>query len=208
MKKAVVLTVLLAVAFVGVAQADIQVNWGGLTGFYNHTAVPGSPADPGDYLLSGGGSVMAYLIWSPDNAIDNLTLISAAVLVRPLVDGGNDILLNSFSVVNNPYADYAAGPAQYLNANFGGNTLQTGYIYARIFEGPVADLVYYNDGPIVSAAPYTFTGSEPPVLYDQNTGDPAAGGQCDQQLTVIPEPSTIMLSILGLGMIMVRRFRK
>jgi len=28
------------------------------------------------------------------------------------------------------------------------------------------------------------------------------------QLIVIPEPSTIMLSILGLGVIMVRRFRK
>jgi len=58
-------------------------------------------------------------------------------------------------------------------------------------------------------AAYSYTGSEPPVDYNHNLGDdPTWGGQCDQQLTVIPEPSTILLSILGLGVIMVRRFRK
>lgn len=206
MKKMIILTAMLAVAFAGAASADIRVDWSGGTGFYVHTATPGAPADPGDYLLAGGGSVMAYLIWSPLNAIDALTALPAIPGAVPVT--GDDIILDSFSVVNSPYADYSAGVSDYLNANFGGAVLQNGYIYARIFEGPVADGVYYNDGPIVAASTYLYTGSEPPQVYNHNTGDDAWGGQCDTQLNVIPEPSTILLSLVGLGVIMVRRFRK
>lgn len=207
MKKMMVLTVLLVFAVVSVAQADIRVNWVGFLGFYDHTETPGAPADPGGYILADGGSAPVYLIWSPDNVIENLLNISAVSEVRPVIDGGNDIVLGTFNGANSPYGDYDAGVNTFLDVTYG-ETLTTGYIYARIFEDALADLVYYNDGPIVAAAPYVFTGSEPPVDYNHNAGDPAAGDQCNQQLTVIPEPSTVLLSLLGLGVIMVRRFRK
>jgi len=205
MKKMIVLTALLAVAFAGVAQADIQVTWIGALGFYNHDVV-GAPAVPGDYILNEGGSAPAYLIWSPNNVIDSLFGLPAIPGV--VAATGDDIILATFNGANSPFGDYDAGTAVYTDLAFG-ETLATGYIYARIFEDALADGVYYNDGPIVSAAGYAFTGSEPPVLYDHNQGDdPVNGGQCTEQLTVVPEPSTILLSILGLGVIMVRRFRK
>ena len=206
MKKMIVLTALLAVAFTGIVQADIRVNWVGTVGFYDHTATPGSPADPGDYILNDGGSAPVYLIWSPNNVIDSLTnLLPVPGVVAAT---GDDIILATFGGAQTPYGIYDAAVNSFLDATYG-VTLTTGYIYARIFEDALADGVYYNDGPIVSAAPYSYTGSEPPVTYDHNTGDdPFWGGQCDTQVNVIPEPSTILLSLVGLGVIMVRRFRK
>jgi len=205
MKKMIVLTALLAVAFAGVSQADIQVNWWSNLGFYNHDVV-GAPTAPDDYILNDGGSAPAYLIWSPNNVIDSLTnLLPVPGVVAAT---GDDIILATFNGAASPYGDYDAGIAAYTDLAFG-ETLASGYIYARIFEDALADGVYYNDGPIVSAAAYGYTGSEPPVLYDHNVGDdPINGAQCDTQLNVIPEPSTILLSLVGLGVIMVRRFRK
>ena len=205
MKKMIVLTALLAVAFAGIAQADIQVNWWANLGFYNHDVV-GAPAVPGDYILNDGGSAPAYLIWSPNNVIDALTALP--VIPGVVAATGDDVILATFGGAASPFGDYDAGTSIYTDLAFG-QTLATGYIYARIFEDALADGVYYNDGPIVSAAAYAFTGSEPPVTYNHNQGDdPINGAQCDTQLNVIPEPSTILLSILGLGVIMVRRFRK
>ena len=205
MKKMIVLTALLAVAFAGAASADIQVDWLADLGFYNHGVV-GAPAAPGDYILNDGGSAPAYLIWSPNNVIDSLFGLPAIPGV--VAATGDDIILATLGGANTPYADYTAGVSVYTDLAFG-ETLATGYIYARIFEDALADGVYYNDGPIVAAALYSYTGSEPPQAYNHNTGDdPINGGQCTDQLTVVPEPSTILLSILGLGVIMVRRFRK
>jgi len=173
------------------AAADIQVNWLATLGFFANDAVdPGNPAVPGDYIRDGSqpgaGGVLAVLIWSPDATIDPPLATGASPAVGSPAGTENDVVLNVHTGAFAPFGDYSPGTTVYTNSSFGGANLQGGFIYARIFQDLSADAGdFYNDGMIVSAVPYLFTGGEPPVQYDHNSGDdPFFGGQLDSQLVV------------------------
>lgn len=164
---------------------DIQVNWVGGLGFYRFGASY-PPSDPSDYILhssqSTSGVALCQLIWSPDTTINPADPTNAANSWL----SGNDILLSAFTNTSIPYANYDVGTRLYSNSVYG-QTLQSGYIYARVFQdsnpGPGE---HYNDSPIFTGTVYQGMPPIPPQMLDHNQGDdPVYGGQLDHTMTNI-----------------------
>ncbi len=206
MRIANVVVVFFSLSVVVPIRADLQVNWLATLGFFAEDAAdPNNPSVPGDYIRDGSqpgaGGVIARLLWSQDNSFGTITSGGTGT-TEP-----DDIVLNTHLGAFSPFADYSAGTTVYTNVAFG-ETLQNGYLTAVINQDSAFDVGdYYNQGPIVSALPYNFTGGEPPVQYDHNTGDDAFfGGQLDSQ--VVPEPSAGGLFLVAIGGTLLRRKRR
>lgn len=195
LKKLLVTTVALSATL---AYGDININWFGSVGFYDNGTGP-SPADPGDYILSVFGSATAQLIWSPDATASALDPFNGA---NGWVSDG-EIVLNTTTAINSPYGDYSVGINLYTDAAFG-QTLDSGFVYARIFGGaaPIIGEFYNASRPL--DAPLYDPNQPAALSVNQNTG-PFIGDELDVE--IVPEPS--VLAFLGLaGLMMAVRRRK
>ena len=113
----------------------------------------------------------------------------------------------------------------YMNSHVGGNNINAGYIYARIFESAVPALdTWYASSAIYNTS--LFAVRPPPVgdplpapsEIDVVSGAPGVivgtgdfeGVQFNQMNDgqVVPEPSTLLLALAGAGLLVYRRFRK
>ena len=196
MKKAYVLTLVASLLLVNVASAQIYVNWAAGSGFY------WSATD--DPLMGAGGSVLAQLIWTPDETY------GAADFSDPSGNliGGNDVFLIDFVVNeadrhdgewgwfdNAPEPNDPAGPSG-------------GYIYARIFESlnpQVGDWYYVGDFNANQDRDSSSIPPDNPQFYAMNrdTAGEGLGDPIDDPLSgfnfqVVPEPGTIGLLALGM----------
>lgn len=187
------------------AMADININWRAQAGFYeNGTA----GAYPGDGIVFPSGSALAMLIWTPFNGgsptIDPVDITDIAGNYT----GGDDLWLDSLTLTypGNVTDEFAPFGNQeiYQNVNYGGTTLQGGYVYIRIFSDttPASGEYYFNGPTLLTTA---FVLNEAPQILEGNT-DNTNGNQLNQ--LIVPEPS--VLAFLGAGALMVaiRRMRK
>ena len=194
MKKAYVLTLVASLVVANVTSAQISIDWNAGSGFYWSAT--------GDPLMGVGGSVLAQLIWTPDETYGGADVNNANLV------GGNDVWLQDF-VVNE--ADRHEGEWGWFNdnPNFDDPAAPTdGYIYARIFAtlNPTVDDWYYvghftaNDNQDSSGWP-----PDPPQGYNMNRdtagaglGDPIDDPSSGFNFQVVPEPGTIGLLALGM----------
>jgi hypothetical protein len=194
MKKSVIVAVLAIAACV--SYADLNVGFRASEGFYEHTGATSIvPAGSGDSLL-------VQLLASPDTTQDQ----AYAGETHYLDPTGNDVWLMDYvwTEGTGEGSEWANFPSQqYL-----GGTYNDGwYIYARIFESdsPVAGTWYFA-GP-ADLQQDTTVPPGTPQDYNMNSG-PGFGDTPDQQVAVIPEPSTIMLALVGCLPIVARIIRR
>jgi hypothetical protein len=183
MKKVSLLVAVFAAAMM--AQAAINVNWAGSSGFYFN-------ANPSVGILGDatGNSTVAYLVYSTDTSIDSIgvggTLSADTMLASVTIT--EDGIANDGTMFDS-YAWFAD--------NYTG-TFSAGYVYAVIFQDNVigAGDWYYYTTPV---ALQDITGATPPQALQMNT-DLINGNAIDFGSTVaqvIPEPATF--GLLGLG---------
>ncbi|MBP7829356.1 MAG: PEP-CTERM sorting domain-containing protein [Kiritimatiellae bacterium] len=222
--------VLCALLACSVANADISVELNTAVGAL---MVHGGTTFDADALPAGS---MIQLVWSTLNAYSpsyTPYLQSDAQgnnIVQPGVGVNYWILWTGYTPVSaTPGTIESAadidGNFDYLNSHVGGNNVNAGYIYARIFDAaaPIVGTWYASSvifdtstfavrppapgdptpAPsamdVVNGAPSTFEGTGD---YEGVFFNPADHGQ------VVPEPSTIMLALAGVGLLVYRRLRK
>lgn len=199
MKKTILTTLFLVCATLS-ARADIGINWLASLGFYNNGTGP-APSDPDDYIGFVFGSWTAQLIWSEDGVVSEIDPFNAGAGYV----SGDEIVLRTLTGTGD-YGDYSApAPSVYEDSTYT-KTLDSGFVYARIFGG-TAPIIgeYYNASPVLAADLYS---ESAPALQqlDHNQGDDGIiGGELDR--LIVPEPSTLaFLSLGGLALAWRRRF--
>lgn len=203
---------LMSVFVVGSANAQIGILWDSQTFF----ALPGfvGSTEINEYVQPGA---LHVLIWST-------TAPPAEDWANPNGDGsgaGEWVLFSGTAAAVGGDFDYRSSPLIFNDADVGGNDINSGYVYSRIFEGPTPtpESWYYqslvNPEPTLIAydamnAPSTTldhraasgTPFPGPALGD--TSDPIYGAGMFQ---VIPEPSVFaMLGLGGLFLALRRRY--
>lgn len=198
MKKLV--AIMLAVVSANSVFAGIAVNWRALTGFYNADVV-GVPLDPNDYINFGGGSAVAYLVYSPTGTLT----LDLNNLAGGLVGGDNVLVLISGNpvtqVTDTPYGNFTyANQAEIVGA-YGSATAR---VWSRVIDttAPAGYVFQYFDSPSVAAPLYNVN---QPALIDL-VGQSGSEGQIgDQMIGVVPEPSVLAFLAIGGIALAVRR---
>jgi hypothetical protein len=137
------------------------------------------------------------LIYSPDATTDGAWDTPADHYLDTA--SGNDVWLADYVfTAGSTWADF---PAQSYSGAY-----SAGYIYGRIFETdtPSAGTWYY-EAPVNVAQDLTVPPASP-QSYDFN--QTPGYETCDQQVAGIPEPSTIMLALVGCLPIVARIIRR
>ena len=194
------LTALVAIAaLTSASHANIYVEWKASAGFYANGTAGNYPADGVGNVY--GNDTYAQLIWSSDSVADLPSLTGDFT-------SGNDILLSTFTGPwpVDGFAYFVAPVAEYDNGVFG-QTLENGWVYARIFQDSAPGIgdFYYNSA-LIDANPYT--GTESPQTVELNTDGAISNLTGDEfDLQIVPEPS--VLAFLGLGglLMAIRRTR-
>lgn len=191
--KKIILAAVAGIMVSTTAMADIAISWYGDTGFYNWNA-PVSPTDP-DYINFGGGSATAYLIWSPDATIDPVNSANTGLV------SGNDVVIDSLTVNNAPYGDYANGPEVYVGA------YQNAFVYIRIVDttGPSGSTQYYNSTTLATVA---YDPLNPVVQFQNNNSVAGAGSGLGDRMVLVPEPATFAFMGIGGLLLALRRMRR
>lgn len=210
MKKLITIVAALLVVGTMTVQASISINLGITGGFLDHNGTT-YPAD----LWAGGG--LMQLIWSTVNAYSP-SQISNPAGEEPGVLPGYVILWSGTLGNVDTWPDDQDGANSYDDTDVGGNIL-AGYLYARVFETalPVEGTWYASSLIYDSSTAPTNGSSLPDLPIDMTEGtdsffaDPP-GARLQPldhgQVTLVPEPSTLLLALAGVGMLVYRRFRK
>jgi hypothetical protein len=198
MKKFVAM--MLAVLAANSAFAGIAVNWRALTGFYDADVV-GVPTDPDDYINFGGGSALAYLVYSPSGTLT----LDLNNLAGGLVGGDNVLVLIAGNPVTeatgSPYGNFTyANQAEIVGA-YGSASAQ---VWSRVIDlsAPAGYLFQYFDSPTVAAPLYNVN---QPALIDLVGQSGSEGAIGDQMIGVVPEPSVLAFLAIGGIALAVRR---
>ena len=199
----------------GSAFADVAIQWKSTTYFM---LAGGNPATyPGDYLPT---NALRLLIWSAsappttDYAAAG-TGIGAGEYI--LWSTATDPLRAGDTINDSARFNFSGTAIIKGDADVGGNNINNGYIYSRIFSSSaaVAGQYYYqsqaNLGPTIteydpliptSNLEHTTSNVAFLELVDTNAVPP------NGMYTVIPEPGSLLLAFPVLGVMAVRRMRK
>ena len=190
-----IMTVLALVA-VGVF-ADINVAW---KSSQNHVV-----NDAGAALI--GDGTYAALIWVSDAAVpvENLVLTPVGIST----DGTEFLLAFTTDTVG---GGLSLASQNFANSAVGGNDINAGYFFTRVFDtGVLSTDNYYVQAQVVGPA-LIDAGSpaDPAKVYNENVFEgpafPADYGQVDVKYSVIPEPATLgMVAVFGGGLLVIRR---
>jgi hypothetical protein len=171
---------------------------------------------------------LVQMIWSADQNLPTALTTADISTVSGSSWGGaaNDyVLYSALTTVTGGWSgDYDGSSASYGNSLVGSQNINNGYIYAVVFSA----------GTPVAGTYYGFTqwanvlgSSTPPLPDSTNLLNPIptidaspSGGRLNlsssyagntfggNQVQVVPEPSTIGLILVGVGLVAARRFRK
>jgi len=183
-------------------QAGTSVDWYDGAGFYPHGAADVTSATPGTGIAA-SQAVIWQLIWAGgNNAID-------------IVDTGNsaggyvyndDVVLATRNVpANDPtYTEWVYGTAGQFSL-FQSGTTYAGVFYQRVLSSttPSVGDWYYNS-PTLAAV--NWTSGDPDQVFDGNS-NPSLGGDA-MNVQIVPEPSSMALLAIGLGVVALRRMRR
>jgi len=186
------------------SHADINIAWWSSSGAYAHGA---------DYTNGPWPNPLGLrqLIWS---SVDPTNLVPDLADVNYL--DANSFLLFAYST--NVLADGAYWDPSYINdgaelvfsdADVGGNDINNGYLYSRIFQDPTPTngMWYLQSDPTGPALPAYDPQNLNIIDYDSTPNDGnSTPFELNQQ--VIPEPATWAFMGLGVLAIVIRRLRK
>jgi len=138
--------------------------------------------------------------------------------VNPYSPLGGDEYMGSYSTGSFP-GEVAGNTAVYLGTP--GTLGYAGYVYVAVFEisytsGPAPTIPggsYYGLGNTMATTDFQQyfldNGTVPtPSNYGTARLEPSTGPVVTSLTTVVPEPSTVGLLLVGAGLVMVRRFRQ
>ena len=185
MKKLFLLAALMAVA-VPVAWADVTVTMRNSSGCYYPTSTDKLPA-----------GAFVQLIWSLDNAY--------ATPLDGAIDSpaGDFVLFSGTTVSDGGYTNDMDGSVFYTDANVGGNPINSGYLYIYIYQDGTPQFGdFYGRSSIVATSPGILTNlvNIAPAVSGKNVLSTYTVG-------IVPEPSSIALLLVGLGLIGYRKLR-
>lgn len=189
--------------------ASIGVAWSSTTYFYKNG---GNPANyPADYLPT---DALRILIWSA-----NLPPTVGYALPTTGIGANEYILQTVNSGSDSGTLDLTAADIVKNNTDVGGNNINNGYLYSRIFSSgsPVAGEWYFQSayiGPTLAvydamnpATTIHHISSDVDTYPELEMG--AGGAQSGMfQVQAIPEPGTLLLALPFFGVMAVRRLRK
>ena len=205
----------LAVAFglvVNAAHAGLLINWYGDWGFYPNGAASLTTVTVGTGVAA-VNNVLWELVWTGPNGVANLPDPSNSGAGYA---GGDDVVYD-FRVIT---AGGSAGfdewlyrspyPQAYSNATY--SLAGSSNFYSRVFQdtSPAVGEHYYDSTNLYLVAANKDV-TEPttiPQSYDVNQDSVTRGDALYLTITAIPEPTTIALGLVGLGALLVRRFRR
>ena len=202
--KAIAAGVLAAVVGTGVALADIEFS----ASNNNQISNPGT----GNPIMNETGQdYLIEILWSAGDPSGSAPGIGGGA-------GAGEYLLTSatnggYSGPNGAYSGYYGlayglfGTANYGDGSVGGADVNSGYVYSRIYENtPIGAGPWYLQPPMAgpSISESRPAGGTPPLPPDFDLDNGA--GALDSQ--VIPEPGSVLLVAIGVGTILVRRFRR
>lgn len=172
-----------AVMIAGVTVADLSIDWRSQVGAIAET-------DGGsDWLV---GSTI-QLIWSSSAAITTSGAYDLAAL-----EAANSFYVLSTEVTgaNSTWSGFGG---TYSNSDVGGNDINTGYFYTRIFQSTGAAGEYFIDYSMGLGADYVYDAQVTDTIYGDNVTPAGTGNWIgDNGTTVaVPEPATI--GLFGLG---------
>lgn len=194
---------ILILFIVNVVHADLSIDWANS----NQPVYIGSSDGP--YVSDGS---LVQLIWNPNgittdkpgsyNISGGSVLPGSYLLSRTTTAGG-------YGLWSGPLGN--AGGGVFDDADVGGADINTGYFFTRIFNNPYGNAYWSFGGMLgfvdvneVDASSYIYNPLDPRSIYSDNAlgGSPAV-------IPAIPEPSSMVLLVLsvGMGVFMRRRLR-
>ena len=215
MKTFRIMAIVACLMIAGSAYADVAIRWESTTYFM---LAGGNPANyPGDYLPT---NALRLLIWSAsappttDYAAAG-TGIGAGEYI--LWSTATDPLRVGDTVGDSGRFDFSGTAIVKGDAAVGGNNINSGYIYSRIFSSSaaVAGQYYYQSQVSLGPTIAEYDILNPATILQHITSSTAFLELVDTNAippngmyTVIPEPGSLLLAFPVLGVMAVRRMRK
>ena len=182
----------------GVAQAKVAINW-----TWDDNRSEGVYLSDGVTLLPQASTVQ--LIWS---SLDSG--LSAMNVLNPLTPtGAGEVVLATKASSGDGYWNFGVGNYEAAMGTYVG-----GYVYQRVFnvsvgDTPVAGVNQYGESVEASAQLVDASAVPAPAPIGSYLWDSSvSGGGYVMSVIAVPEPTTIALAFAGLGLLVVRRFRK
>jgi len=187
MKK--VMLMAMAVMVAGIVSADLSINWA-------NSSQPvydvGGSGNGGPFVA--GAEV--DLIWSTVGAITTPGLYNLAANL-----GVTEFVLDGTAVAGT--FGFFAGGGIYTDANVGGNNVNSGFFFTRIYQ-PVGN--FFLDIPLGEGGDFIYEPTAPLTTFSANAVNGAPAFVDSNGTQVVPEPATLgLMGIAGLGMFLARR---
>jgi len=191
MKKIILSVAILTVSTL-VSSASISINMKNTQGCWYPTS---------GTLLSSGALVQ--MIWSADNAYAN------PIQGQIGTPSGDYVLFSGTTTTAGGFSTDMDGLVDYTNANVGGgaNNINAGFIYIYVFQNgtPTAN-DYYVRSAIYNTSTFADASGLPKPLASVVDVSPSAKSVLNTlQVQPVPEPSSIALIGIGLGLIVMRK---
>jgi hypothetical protein len=202
--KLLVLSITLAVASISYGGISISYSTSSPIKWWNGASLVNLPA-----------GCLVQLIWSADSSIETAydTLIPST---GGQYGGGDYVLLSKPTTSIGGFTDTQMdGTASYQDVNVGGANILSGYVYVMVFGSATPSLgTYYGVSSL--AFPLNNVDGSPPGSPNVLNVSPSPGliigpvsqGGQGYQVVAVPEPSTVGLLLVGVGLMAARRFRR
>ena len=202
MKKILAIASVMALLTNCAVYAGTSVDWFAFWGFYPHGGDPTS-LTPGTGVAASQAVIWQLIYTGTDNAIDLLDSANSA--------GGyvsdDDVVLATRNVPAGAagYGDEWLGNLAGAQPLFTSGTTYVGSFYERVIGDitPAIGEWYYNSPKLTAV---NWTSGDPDQLLDGNTDGANQGDALNVQ--IVPEPSSMALLAIGLGVVALRRMRR